>query len=111
MVILSLFSHMIFSKEFATFLQIMFGGSAGFVDEDEPRRIELEMAGEPVPTLLQNVRALLLLGMRGLFLNVMLQRSKKRHSGGGGGGGQLATRRSCISSSVMCGARRMRPSR
>ena len=24
------------------------GGSAGFVDEDEPRRIELELAGEPV---------------------------------------------------------------
>ena len=28
------------------------GGSAGFVYEDEPRRIELELAGEPVPTLL-----------------------------------------------------------
>ena len=43
------------------------GGSAGLVDEDEFGGIKIELAGEPVPALLQNVRALLLLGVRGLM--------------------------------------------
>ena len=38
------------------------------------------MPGEPVAALSQNVRALLLLGMRGLFLKVSSWRSKKRQS-------------------------------
>jgi hypothetical protein len=29
------------------------------------------LSGEPIPALLQNVRALLLFGVRGLFLNVI----------------------------------------
>ena len=45
------------------------GGSAGLVDEDEFGGIKIELAGEPVPALLQNVRALLLLGVRGLLWN------------------------------------------
>ena len=36
------------------------GGSAGLVDEDEFRGIKIELEGEPVPALLQNVRAPLL---------------------------------------------------
>ena len=47
------------------------GGSAGLVDEDEFRRIKIELGGEPVPALLQNVRAPLLLGVRGLFLRLL----------------------------------------
>ena len=39
------------------------GGSAGL----EFRGIKIELEGEPVPALLQNVRAPLLLGVRGLF--------------------------------------------
>ena len=42
-------------------------GSAGLVDKDEFRGIKIELGGEPVPALLQNVRAPLLLGVRGLF--------------------------------------------
>jgi len=49
-----------------------FRGCAGLVDEHEPRGIAVELAIEPVPTALQDVRALLLLGMRGFFLNVIL---------------------------------------
>ena len=50
----------------------------GFVDENQLCRIEVGLPGEPGAPLLQNVRALLLLGMRGLFLNVIPWRSKKR---------------------------------
>jgi hypothetical protein len=56
------------------------GGSAGLVDEDEFRGIKIELGGEPVPALLQNVRAPLLLGVHSLFLNVTPWRSKKRQS-------------------------------
>ena len=47
------------------------GGSAGLIDENEFQRIEVGLPGEPVPALLQNVRAQLLLGVRGLFLTVI----------------------------------------
>ena len=47
------------------------GGSPGLVDENESRRIEVGLPGEPVPALLQDVRALLLLGVCGLFLTVI----------------------------------------
>ena len=50
----------------------------GFVDENEFPRIQVELRPKPRLTLLQDVRALLLLGMRGLFLNVISWRSKKR---------------------------------
>jgi hypothetical protein len=43
----------------------------GLVDEYEFRRIEIELPGKPVPTPLQNVRALLFLGVRRLFLKVI----------------------------------------
>ena len=46
------------------------GGSPGLVDGNESRRIEVG-SGEPVPALLQDVRALLLLGVCGLFLTVI----------------------------------------
>ena len=47
------------------------GGSAGLVDENESQRIEVGLPGEPLPALPQNVGALLLLGVRGLFLTVI----------------------------------------
>jgi hypothetical protein len=45
-------------------------GEAGLVDEHELRRIEIELAVEPVPAPLQDVGAILLQCVRGLFLNV-----------------------------------------
>ena len=43
------------------------GGSPGLIDENESRRIEVGLPGEPVPALLQDVRVLLLLGVYSLF--------------------------------------------
>ena len=54
------------------------GGSPGFIDEDKLSRIEIELRPKPFLALLQDVGALLLLGMRGFFLNVISWRSKKR---------------------------------
>ena len=42
------------------------GGSPRFIDENEFSRIEVELRPKPFLALLQDVRALLLLGMRGL---------------------------------------------
>ena len=87
-------------------------GSAGLIDENEPSRIEVELRPKPLLALLQYVRALLLLGMRGLFLKVISWRSKKRQiTDEEKRSPQLAIRRSWISNSVMSGCRRMRPSR
>jgi hypothetical protein len=46
-------------------------GSPGLVDEHQLSRVEIELPGKPNLSLLQNVRALLLLGVRGLFLKVI----------------------------------------
>ncbi len=46
------------------------GGETSLVDEDEALRIEIELCLEPVPAPLQDVGALLLQCMGGLFLNV-----------------------------------------
>lgn len=56
------------------------GGRRGLVDEDQPLRIEIELLLEPHLAGRLHVAALLLGGMRRLFLNVMRRRSKKRHS-------------------------------
>ena len=56
------------------------GGGARLVDEDQPRRIKIELPLEPRLARSLHVAALLLSGMRRLFLNVMRRRSKKRHS-------------------------------
>ena len=45
-------------------------GQAGLVDEDQLRRIEIELAVEPVAAALQDVGAILLQCVCGLFLNV-----------------------------------------
>ena len=42
-------------------------GGPGLIDENELPWIEIELLGEPLPALLQNARALLLLGVRGLL--------------------------------------------
>ena len=47
------------------------GGSSSLVDENKSQRIEVGLPGEPVPALFRNVRALLLLGVHGLFLTVI----------------------------------------
>ena len=49
----------------ASTLSSEIGGSAGLVDEDEFGWIKIELAGEPVPALLQNVGAPLLRSVRG----------------------------------------------
>ena len=46
-------------------------GSPGLVDEDKTNRIEVELAAKPVPALPQDVRAVLLEGVAGLFFRVM----------------------------------------
>ena len=43
------------------------GGSPRFIDENEFSRIEVELRPKPFLALLQDIRALLLLGMRGLY--------------------------------------------
>ena len=80
------------------------GGGPGFVDENELPRIEVELRPKPSLTLLQDVRPLLLLGMRGLFLNVISWRSKKRQiTDEEKRSPLLAINRSCISNSVISG--------
>ena len=54
------------------------GGGPGLVDEDQLLRIEIELAFEPDLATLQDVGALLLGRVRGLFLSVSWRRSKKR---------------------------------
>jgi len=73
---------------------------------------EFELRPKPFLALLQNVRRLLLFSMRGLFLKVILWRSKKRQiTEEEKRSPQLAISRSWISNNVTSGWRRMRPSR
>ncbi len=43
----------------------------GLIDEDQPCRIEVDLVVEPRPSSLQDVRTVLLTGVRGLFLRVI----------------------------------------
>jgi hypothetical protein len=54
------------------------GGSPGFVDEDEPFWIEIELPLKPGLAAFQDVWPILFAGVRGLFLRVMSWRAKKR---------------------------------
>jgi len=54
------------------------GRGPGFVDEDEAVRVEVELVLEPGLALLQDVGAILLGRVSGLFLRVIWWRSKKR---------------------------------
>jgi hypothetical protein len=54
------------------------GGGPGLVDEDEALGLQIDLALEPVPALLQDVGAILLDCMASLFLRVMPRRTKKR---------------------------------
>ena len=54
------------------------GGGPGLVHEDQPFRIKIELALEPGLATFQNVGALLLGRVRGLFLSEIWRRSKKR---------------------------------
>ena len=57
------------STKAASTLARQIAGGPGLIDENERPWIEIELLGEPLPALLQNVRALLLLGVRGLLWN------------------------------------------
>ena len=50
------------------------------IDEHQPVRVEGRLSLEPSPAPPQDVQAVLLRGMGGLFLRVIRRRSKKRHS-------------------------------
>jgi hypothetical protein len=88
------------------------GGCARLVDEDQPFGVEIELALKPGLALLQHVGPVLFGGMRGLFLTVRPQRSRKV---------QIvpmlaltfrsAASRSCISARVVSGLVLIRPSR
>ncbi len=54
-----------------------FGGSPGFINEDEPPGIKIELPLEPGLAGGPHIVALLLTRMRCLFLNVMPRLSKK----------------------------------
>jgi hypothetical protein len=56
------------------------GGSPGLVDEHQPLGIKVELALEPGLAPLADIRAVLLGGMRRLFLRVILCRRQKRQS-------------------------------
>jgi hypothetical protein len=80
------------------------GRSSRFVDENEFPRVQIELRPKPRLTLPQDVRALLLLGVRGLFLKVISWRSKKRQiTDEEKCSPQLAINRPWISSSVISG--------
>jgi hypothetical protein len=70
------------------------------------------LRGKPVLALPQDVRALLLLGMRGLFLNVIPWRSKKHQiAEEEKRSPRFTIKRSWISNSVISGWRRTKPNR
>jgi len=52
----------------------------GLVDEDQPLRVEVGLALEPGLAPLQDIGAILLAGVRGLFLRVIRWRAKNRCS-------------------------------
>src|SRR4051812_5984900 len=52
-------------------------GPHSLADEDQSGRVEIELALKPGLALLQNVGPILFGGMRGLFLTVRPQRSRK----------------------------------
>ena len=54
------------------------GGRPGLVDEDQPVGMKVELVVEPGLPQLQDVGAVLLDGVRSLFLRVKLRRAKKR---------------------------------
>jgi hypothetical protein len=56
------------------------GGGPGLVDEDQPLRVEIELILEPLLAPRQDVGAILLGGVCGLFLRVILWRLRKRRT-------------------------------
>jgi len=56
------------------------GGGPGFVEEDQSRRVEIELGLEPAAPPAQDVWPALLVRMRRLFLSVILRRPKNRQT-------------------------------
>ncbi len=54
------------------------GFRPGLIDEDQPVGVEIDLAVKPVLPFLQDVRAVLFAGVRGLFLRVIRWRLKNR---------------------------------
>jgi hypothetical protein len=54
------------------------GRGPGLIDKDETLGIGIELLLEPGLAALQDIRPILLAGVRGLFLRVMAWRAKKR---------------------------------
>ncbi len=54
------------------------GRGPSFINEDQAIRVQIGLVLKPLPTLCQDVRALLLCGVASLFLRVMRWRAKKR---------------------------------
>src|SRR5579871_1124736 len=80
------------------------GRSSRFVDENEFPGVRIELRPKPRLALLQDVRALLLLGVGSLFLKVISWRSKKRQiTDEEKCSPQVAINRPWISSSVISG--------
>lgn len=67
-----------FSAQASTMCSRHVGRCPGLVDEDEPIPVEFALALAPGLASRQDIRAILLCGMGGLFLRVILWRSKKR---------------------------------
>ena len=88
------------------------GGGPRLVDEHEPGRIEIELAVEPLFPSAQNVRAVLLGRVGGLFLNVRPARSRKVQMVPTDTEMPASPRsRSCISAIVISGSASIRASR
>lgn len=85
-------------------------GRRGLVDEDQLFGIEVELTVEPGYAAAQDIGALMLGGVRRLFLNVMPRRSRNSQTvDGAARTPRSAARRSPISASVTSGASSMRP--
>src|SRR5215210_4961663 len=88
------------------------GGRPRLVDEHEAGRIEIELAVEPLFPSAQNVGAVLLGCMGGLFLNVRPARSRKVQIVPTDAETPASPRsRSCISAIVISGSASIRASR
>jgi hypothetical protein len=75
----------------------------GFVNEDQPFGIEIELAVEPLLAPLQDVGTVLLGRVRRLFLRVIPRRSKNRHIVPSATRAPWSASSTCNSANVMSG--------
>jgi len=88
------------------------GGGSCLVNENELRRIEIELPGEPFPASTLHVRALLFLGMRRFFKGDLVTVEETPQHGDRKALAAIGDQPLLdLSSSVMSGMRRIRPRR